>query len=296
MPYIRIPLKNILNVSKIITLYYFEFAPNYKTRGETHDFWELVYVDSGELDLRGGDESHHLKKGELIFHRPNEFHNVCCDGEHTASVFIITFECRSPAMKFFYGKHMAVPKELRGLLDALVEECTRNFRISSVPLSLNDNAPIGGLQMVQNYLECFLICLMRHEAESVEEQKLFYSSQKSMESDVAESMIAYLRADLRRKITLEELSREFHFSISTLCSIFRKNTGESIIHYLMKLKLAEGKRLLRETTESISRISEELGFDSPQHFSRMFRKYTGRSPRDYRNAVANHISIDSLKK
>ena len=56
MEHIRIPLKNLLSVSRIITLYYFDFSPDYRTVGEAHDFWEMVYVDSGKLNLQGGEQ------------------------------------------------------------------------------------------------------------------------------------------------------------------------------------------------------------------------------------------------
>ena len=54
MPYIRVPLNNILNVDRIITLYRFSFRPDYASKGEAHDFWEMVYVDEGEVGLQGG--------------------------------------------------------------------------------------------------------------------------------------------------------------------------------------------------------------------------------------------------
>ena len=76
MTYIRVPLKNTISINRIVTVYYHEFSPKYKTRGESHDFWEIVYVDRGEIDLRGGDLVHHMREGEVIFHQPDEFHSV----------------------------------------------------------------------------------------------------------------------------------------------------------------------------------------------------------------------------
>ncbi len=296
MQYIKIPLKTLLNITKIITIYYYDFSPNYKSGGDIHDFWEIVYVDSGEVDLQSEETIHHLKQGQLIFHKPNEYHRVYGDGTHTSSVFIITFVCNSPAMKFFNKKIMTVSEDALNLIKMLVEECIQNFKISVVPLQMNDDAPIGGLQLVQNYLECFLIRLMRAEAEKKESHNLFFTSHKSFESDLANDITEYLKANIYNKVTLEMLSEHFHFSVSTLCSVFRKSTGQTIIHMLMQLRIDEAKRLLCETKMSIGDISEKLGFDSPQHFSRTFSKYTEKSPRDFRRSPIKKVYVGSTKK
>ena len=291
MAYIKIPLKNILHISRIVTLFYFDFSPSYTSTGEAHDFWEIVYVDSGELDLQGGEAVHHLKPGEMIFHRPNEFHRVMGDNAHKSSVFIITFECRSPAMQYFDGRVIRVPKELRGQMKQLIGECTQNFRISSVPLKQLPNAPIGGLQMIRNYLECFLISLMREGNGDRESRNMLFTSQEHLEDSLAEDMIAYMKERIRSNISLEEMSGHFHFGVSTLCGIFKKNTGKTILHYFLEMKIGEAKRMLHEEHSSISEISETLGFDSPQYFSRMFHRYVGMSPRDFRNSVINRSNV-----
>lgn len=291
MEHIRIPLKNLLSVSRIITLYYFDFSPDYRTVGEAHDFWEMVYVDSGQLNLQGGEQAHQMRQGQIIFHKPNEFHRVECDGTHAASVFILTFECRSPAMKFFYDKVATVPRELRSLMKTLMEECTRNFRVSSTPLSQYPDAPVGGLQLIRNYLECFLIGLMRQEQTHGEPRAVFFTSQENLEGNLARELTEYLDAHLYGRVTLNELSGHFHFGVSTLCGVFRRNTGQTILHYFLERKIDEAKRLLREEKRTISEISEILNFESPQYFSRMFRKYVGMSPREFRNTLVSRSNV-----
>ena len=63
----------------------------------------------------------------------------------------------------------------------------------------------------------------------------------------------------------------------------------------LTLKIDKAKQMLREEQISISDISESLGFDTPQYFSRMFRRYTGTSPRDFRNSVLS-VGIPTLYK
>ena len=70
MGYEAIRLQRPLAVDDIVSVHYFEYSSNYYFEGERHDFWEFLYVDKGELDVRAGDVVQHLKKGQIIFHKP----------------------------------------------------------------------------------------------------------------------------------------------------------------------------------------------------------------------------------
>ena len=117
--YVKTHLQSIVNVSKIVTVHYYEFDKNFIFRGESHDFWEMVYVDRGEISIYAGESRHHLKQGEVVFHQPNEFHSIAGAGAHGASVFIITFDCHSSAMQFFRERIDAVPQDLLSLMKRL---------------------------------------------------------------------------------------------------------------------------------------------------------------------------------
>ena len=81
----------------------------YSYTGEKHDFWELVYVDKGELEVAADYEGYKLKEGDIIFHKPNEFHNLWANGISAPNVLVISFVCHSPMMSFFENKIMIHP-------------------------------------------------------------------------------------------------------------------------------------------------------------------------------------------
>ena len=157
----KAPLKNIITISSIITINCYELAPKYFNQGEVHDFWEIVYLDRGELSLRAGDKHMKLKQGEIVFHKPNEFHSIECDGKNSASVFIITFVCHSSAMKYFREKLIKIPSDMMPLIRRLIDESTNTFSVSQYPLMLLPSASVGGGQLIRIYLEEFLIRLLR---------------------------------------------------------------------------------------------------------------------------------------
>ncbi|MBE6637013.1 MAG: cupin domain-containing protein [Ruminococcaceae bacterium] len=75
-PYVKTQLSSIVNITKIVTIHYYEFDKNFVFNGEKHDFWELVYVDKGRVEVQYDEEKITLSQGEIIFHQPNEFHSI----------------------------------------------------------------------------------------------------------------------------------------------------------------------------------------------------------------------------
>ncbi|MEG1857938.1 MAG: AraC family ligand binding domain-containing protein, partial [Pseudoflavonifractor sp.] len=118
-------------VDRVVTVHYFEYSSSYYFEGETHDFWEFLYVDKGELDVEAGAARHHLTRGQLIFHRPGEFHALRCNGTVAPNLVVVSFCCESPAMEFFSGRVMAAGDGERALLGRIVLEGEHAF---STPL------------------------------------------------------------------------------------------------------------------------------------------------------------------
>ena len=108
MKYKNTILKTTLSVSSIISIHYFDYMSDFSFPGESHDFWELLCVDKGEIDAMAGQGRHTLKRGSIIFHQPNEFHNVITNGRSAPSLVVIAFECNSPCMKAFQNQILTV--------------------------------------------------------------------------------------------------------------------------------------------------------------------------------------------
>lgn len=97
-----------------------------------------------------------------------------------------------------------------------------------------------------------------------------------------DKVILYIHANYEQKITLKSLIELFHMNRTTLSEEFAKVTGMSVIDYLIKLRIRIASILLSETAIPISEILYRTGFNDSTHFGKMFRKYTGFSPSQYR--------------
>ena len=76
---------------------------------------------------------------------------------------------------------------------------------------------------------------------------------------------------------------ELNMSSNYLSDLLKKETGKNAQEHIQHYVVDKAKTMLLSTTESASEIAYRLGFEYPQHFSKMFKKKTGVSPAEYRN-------------
>ena len=96
----------------------------------------------------------------------------------------------------------------------------------------------------------------------------------------------YVQHHLSEPIRAEQIAKELFLSRPYLSARFKQETGESLTDFILKEKTEEAKRLLRYSDKSAAAICAYLGFSSQSHFSRVFKKYTGLTPREYRDKYA----------
>ena len=100
-------------------------------------------------------------------------------------------------------------------------------------------------------------------------------------------MILYLENHYSEDISLDILSTRFRRTPEYLCSIFREAAGETILHYLRRIRIHHAKLLLMERPDaSLREISEACGFHSLSYFGKVFREATGFTPQGYRLGAA----------
>lgn len=284
--YAKHKIANLISINKIVTVFFHEFGKNFNFDGESHNFWEMVYVDSGVVEISAGDKVHTLKSGDIAFHKPNEFHTIKTDSEHTANVFVISFVCSSVAMSYFKGKVLSVPSKLKKHITSILNEIEQSFVLMSsgdFKLEIKENAPIGGQQMVRTYLEQFLILLVRDAQEN--KTAHFFPNKESMENHLISQMIHFIEDNLYTNITVEEICDEMNYSRAYLSKIFKATTGFTILEYILNRKIMQAKKLIKENDYNFSQISDKLAFDNPHYFTRVFKRISGMTPSEYKNSV-----------
>ena len=285
--YIKIRPKTIINVSRIVTIHYYEFGPNFVFQGEKHDFWEMVYVDKGKVQVRCDEEELVLKQGEILFHQPNEFHSIR-SMDSSPNFFVISFTSPSPAMAYFRRHRSQLDNTLKQYLSSIIKEAEKTYIIPKNDTSLKklhrkENAPLGGEQLIQMYLEQLLIFLLRTITK--EGSLVSFPKKDSQEDPLVAAIKQYLAQHITSTVRIEDICNEFDYSRSYLTKRFQAETGYSLAAYATNLKIEEAKRMIRESKLNFAQISEYLSFDNPQYFSRVFKNHTGMTPTEFRNRV-----------
>ena len=83
-------------------------------------------------------------------------------------------------------------------------------------------------------------------------------------------------------LTLSSLAKLFHYSEPHLCTLIKQNTGLTFTELIKKLRLADATSYLLNTSMKIGEIAEQIGYNSADHFSRVFRSAYKMSPLEYR--------------
>lgn len=94
----------------------------------------------------------------------------------------------------------------------------------------------------------------------------------------------YIDKNYQEDINLNKISNYVSLSKNYFCNIFKKETGITIWDYLIRIRMEEAKRMLLETEQKTYEISERVGYDDPSYFGRLFKKYTGFTPMEFRES------------
>lgn len=289
--FIRHGLPCVFRVEKLITIFYMELSKDFYYEGERHNFWEMVYIDKGEMVCTADKSQFTLKSGELTFHKPNEFHNLSGNKNTAPNVSILTFECNSREMKQFEGKIFRLDAEEKALLSMLFAEGLSCFQLEDVRnpllqrLTKLPDSPFGSEQMVKNLLEIFFIMLHRHKETVTKKSRQNYRINGIDVPTEVKQLLDYIDEHLYDKLSIPVIANAMGKSESTIKGLFALYQPGGIITYCNKLKIKEARKLIREGNYNFAQISNLLHFDTPQYFSKCFKKYTNMTPSEYQKSI-----------
>jgi two-component system response regulator YesN len=112
--------------------------------------------------------------------------------------------------------------------------------------------------------------------------ELVYSAQDAKKVTQIRPAINYIDANYDKPITLADIARISHLSVSRLAHIFKEQMGITIIDYLTSVRIERAKQLLLATEQSCTEICFQVGYNNQSYFSRTFKELVGMSPRQFR--------------
>ena len=265
-------ISSSLYISEIYTKFYQEKGTNYNFSGEKHSYWELTYVDKGELLTTIDGVSYHLKQGDLIFYAPMQFHTQSTFEKISSSYLTINFKMNFNHADLLCNKIFSIQRDSYFIVTRLIEELSNN-NLYSDDLSLC-------------YLKQLIIQMLRLDNSHFHSKPTTHM-QQTYENELLNDILLYIDNNIYEKISVSTLCEHFCISTSMLHSLFRKNMNNTAKNYINELKLSKSKELIRNSTHTLSEISEMLGFSSIHYFSKKFKSYFNISPTEYSKSIYN---------
>jgi len=281
-------------IKSIISVHYFEYSKNYIFEGESHNFWELLYVDKGEIYVMTDKKQYVLKKGELIFHKPNQWHNVIANGKVAPNLVVVGFECESEGMTFFEDKVVSIDDKIKTCLTNIINEAKHAFMSDlSDPLlkelKKRSQAMFGAEQMIEYNLASLLIWMVRGKERYTAIIRTSSTIREYAQEEKVSIILKILEENLHKQLTLKDLCRQTLLSKSSLLKTFKEGTGISVMEYFKQMKIKEAKVMIREGNHNFTQIASILGYSSIHYFSRIFKQETDMTLTEYADSIKLYL-------
>lgn len=267
------------------TVYY---LGKHKTKGNqslhSHDYAEILYILSGRGWYQIGGQEYEVSAGDVILCNPGTRHRFS-ERENSMLEFYLAFNDfqfrGAPPNHFLLADGSCV-------LHTTTETRQEMTKCCYEMIQENDSCRPGKYFMLKACLIKLLILLVRETGAfsagpdgcCLESYNKGYAVKK---------IISYLTENYEHKISLDQIARNMYLSPVYISKIFKEETGESPINYLIKIRLEKAKEILtNEENLSIKEVAGRVGYEDVYHFSKLFKKYYGIAPLYYRKSVTAH--------
>jgi len=290
-----------LNEDKML-IRFLEFQKLYmhKLEWQWHSEINIIIVNHGDLKLYTSEAHQVLHAGEGVIINSGTIHSVePCDSEANASIYLLSF---SPDLIFGENDISLREKYMSPVITSKSfqyyylrdDDPLGNELLENINLIIADNLiKRFGYELSTKSRLCAFWLMLLEAINPKEDTRKSISS--SADDKRTKEMITYMEAHYSEKITLEDLSTHTGISRSECCRCFKRELGITPVEYLMKYRIAQSIKLIKENspiTKSFSALATAVGFNNASYFNKVFREYMSCTPSEYKKNIADYISFD----
>ena len=248
-----------------------------------HNYFEINYVASGSCTFVFEKNKRTMQEGELFIIAPSSEHDLVIDDDSTVfcimlrkSTFDTTFFSllsRKDLLSYFFRTILQDDSHANYLLffsenNKWLKQIIHNAMGESYKNDSYSNA------CCISWINLLFSNLLRNYSKTLQ----FYDYQMGADFSL---VLQYIQHNYQT-VTLASLAELFHYSEPHLCTLIKQNTGHTFTGLIKRLRLAEAIDYLTNTNLKIGEIAEKVGYNSADHFSRVFRSTYKMSPQEYR--------------
>lgn len=266
-------IESEININGFFTAFDSYYTKHFEFEGEAHNFWEIMYIRNGRVSVSADERIYELKKGEMIFHKPMEFHKFTKISEEELDFFVMSFSATGKGMKNFENGVFILSPEQKYAFSNIIDFVRTNKKtgknINVVSYAENFNSP-RYISILKNLTELFLLRDMQNN----QEQKPVLSTSETL---IFKEAVSMMHKSLGLNLKTSDIAKKCSVSPSYIKNIFSKYTGIGVHEYFLSLKINEATRLLKEG-KTVTETAELLSFSSQNYFSTVYKRITGISP------------------
>jgi AraC-like DNA-binding protein len=256
--------------------YHFDHTWKFKSRELTYNvFW---IVTEGKFTLLVNGQRYHAEAGQLLY-LSRQSHIDCRRISDKTSLTSINFDAEIS----FLGNRV-----WSDMLHFPVQHAFHLEEIQSISkeMLLSSTRPSPGRNI---FLQSGFLRMMSLLLDQIYQKKQGAPTVAALDSRV-QSVVEYLSCHPGQFPQVRDLGALVQLSESQLRKLFLRHIGLSPLHYIHYHKVDRAKQLLSSTSMRVFEIADELGYDDPNYFSRMFKKISGMTPNQYRNRYQNWMN------
>ncbi len=270
-----------IDINEIYTLFICEYTPGFSFPGESHNFWEIVYVINGKLKVTGDERSYILSQGDIVFHKPMEIHKLDVIGEENVEVLTLSFSMGGEICDYYKEKSFSLTlsqvESVNGLISMIPYRFKKNHEdISDSKLFTPFYFSPEQLQLAYQYITALFLQLYNNG------KALQYS--RKAETLLFRNMVIFLKDNLHLQVGVSDLANKFFMSETSVKRIFSNNSGMGVHSYFLKLKIEKSVEFITEGM-SVSEVSKNLGFGDNCYFSTVFKREMGMTISEFRKRI-----------
>ena len=273
MIYMPFPVTNSLKIDNLFCLFKLKCRSGYTFNGELHNFWECVYVIDGNICVSSDENVYNLSKGDIVFHKPQEFHKFHIEEGCHATLFDFSFSFEGNLAEKIAGLVCSLNEKQLQLMNMFIdffdEECEKNpksknpiYTYNVLPVFKNDELY---LQTAKFYILQLILSL------SCESKTL--KTVENSETKLLKTAIEIMDSSVENELSISELAKSLNISLSTLKRLFKKYTGMTFGEYLLHQRMTVVQNLMETTSMTLAEIARYVGYNSYCGFWKAYKKF-----------------------
>jgi AraC-like DNA-binding protein len=242
------------------------FPPDMSFSGEAHDFYEIVFVESGRIEVTEDEKVYLLGEGDMILHAPMEFHRIRSAEGTTPHVQNLSFAAEGTLPPGILSGVLPLAPAERREFAALFRFCHERWAMAKEEACVAEEAAA--------LLTLFLLHISKTEG-------VYETEAVTAPAAAYRTLVRLMTTHVSDNLSLEELAAAGFVSTSYLKSLFARYAGIGPRTYYNNLRLQEAQRLL-SLGFTVAETGERMHFSSPNNFIRFFKSKTGATPLQYK--------------